>query len=107
VLPSKLANMLASGRPVLATARPGTGLSTEVAGCGLVVSPENDVEFARAIEYLLDNEAARSAFARAARVRAEQRWAREAILNEFEIRLLALLNPELMSASNYSCAHIT
>ncbi|MDB5690149.1 MAG: glycosyltransferase WbuB, partial [Sphingomonas bacterium] len=39
VLPSKLANMLASGRPVAATALPGTGIADEVAGCGTVTEP--------------------------------------------------------------------
>jgi colanic acid biosynthesis glycosyl transferase WcaI len=36
VLPSKLTNMLASGRAIAATAEPGTGLAAEVDGCGLI-----------------------------------------------------------------------
>jgi colanic acid biosynthesis glycosyl transferase WcaI len=39
VLPSKLANMLGSGRPVIATAAPGTGLFEEVSGCGIATPP--------------------------------------------------------------------
>jgi colanic acid biosynthesis glycosyl transferase WcaI len=49
VLPSKLGNMLASGRPVVATAAPGTGLADEVEGCGVVVPPGDAAAFAGGI----------------------------------------------------------
>src|SRR3546814_10977620 len=39
VLPSKLANMLASGRPVVAGAAPGSDLAISVDGCGIAVEP--------------------------------------------------------------------
>jgi colanic acid biosynthesis glycosyl transferase WcaI len=91
VLPSKLANMLASGRPVVATARPGTGLAAEVDGCGLVVAPEHDGAFASAIEHLLDDERGRAVYAEAARRRAGQRWRREAIIEGFEWELARLV----------------
>ena len=39
VLPSKLTNMLFSGRPVVATTEPGTGLYAEVEGCGAITPP--------------------------------------------------------------------
>ncbi len=52
VLPSKLANMLASGRPVIATAAEGTQLHAEAAGCGLIVPPEDAGAFAAAIASL-------------------------------------------------------
>lgn len=90
VLPSKLTNMLASGRAVVATAHPGTGLAAEVDGCGLVVPPEDDRAFADAIERLLDDESARAVYADAGRQRAEQRWRREAIIDEFEYELASL-----------------
>lgn len=41
VMPSKLTGMLASARPVVATAKPGTELATVVQSCGLVVPPED------------------------------------------------------------------
>src|SRR3546814_14541990 len=50
VLPSKLANMLASGRPVVAGAAPGSDLAIEVDGCGIAVEPENPARMADAIE---------------------------------------------------------
>ena len=55
VLPSKLNNMLASGRPVVATASAGTGLASEVEGCGIVVEPGDAKAFAQAITALLDD----------------------------------------------------
>lgn len=80
VLPSKLTNMLASGRPMVATAAAGTGLAREVEGCGLLVPPEDPVAFADAIERLLDDSALHAATGIAARSRAEDRWAKDRIL---------------------------
>lgn len=84
VLPSKLTNMLASGRPVVATASVGTGLADEVEGCGLVASPGNAHGFADAIKQLLDDPELRGRMGRAARERSIQRWSRTAILDSFE-----------------------
>lgn len=80
VLPSKLTNMLASGRPVIATAHPGTGLAREVEGCGIIVPPENAALLARSIEQLIDDPRQLAAFGKAARLKAEQVWDKEAIL---------------------------
>lgn len=87
VLPSKLTNMLASGRAVVATALQGTGLAAEVEGCGLVTPPGDAAAFADAIETLLDDDTARAIYGRAARVRAEEHWSRDAILDRFNTRL--------------------
>ncbi|SDA36964.1 WcaI family glycosyltransferase [Sphingomonas sp. NFR15] len=89
VLPSKLANMLASGRVVLATAIPGTGLAREVEGCGQAVAPEDAAAMARALVSLLDDEASRLAYGLAARNRAEDRWRRQSILSDFAIAFSA------------------
>jgi len=83
VLPSKLTNMLASGRPVVATAAPGTGLAAEVEGCGVVTPPGDARAFAEAIESLLNDEGRRQELGRAARRRAEERWGRGEILRRF------------------------
>lgn len=83
VLPSKLANMLASGRPVVATAASGTGIADELAGCGIATAPGDAWPFAVAIETLIDDEPRRTALGRAARERAGQRWSRSAILAGF------------------------
>lgn len=87
VLPSKLANMLASGRPVVATAEPGTGLANEVEGCGLVTPPEDAAAFAGAIETLIDETQTCICLAENARLIAEKRYAKSSILVMFEKQL--------------------
>lgn len=87
LLPSKLTNMLASGRPVVATAEPGTGLAVEVDGCGVVTTPGDATALADAIERLVDDPARTAALGRAARARAEERWSGERIIGAFEMEL--------------------
>jgi len=83
VLPSKLANMLASGRPVVAIADKGTSLAQEVEGCGAVVSTGDSAGFATAIASLADAPEQRSALGMTARDRAARNWSRQAILAQF------------------------
>jgi colanic acid biosynthesis glycosyl transferase WcaI len=90
VLPSKLTNMLASGRAVLATADAGTGLAGEVEGCGIITPPEDARAFADAIVTLIDNPQQREMYGRNARIRAEERWSKTRILADFEVKLAAL-----------------
>src|SRR5262249_59212507 len=52
VMPSKLTGMLASGRPVLATAAPGTQLFRTVQGRGLVTPPGDVAAFVAALTLL-------------------------------------------------------
>lgn len=87
VLPSKLTNMLASGRPVVATAAAGTGLAREVEGCGLVTPPEQAAPFADAIERLVDDPDLHARLGRAARRRAETDWDRRPIVSRFLERI--------------------
>jgi colanic acid biosynthesis glycosyl transferase WcaI len=93
VLPSKLANMLASGRPVIATADPETGLSRAVAGCGLVTPPEDARAFATAIERLIEDPELRLETGSTARKRAESDWGRGAILDRLCRELEAETTP--------------
>lgn len=90
VLPSKLANMLASGRPVIATAAPGTGLANEVEGCGIVTPPADAAAMATAIQQLMKDAELHRRLSVAARIRAERRWSGEAILKRCEETLIAL-----------------
>lgn len=83
VLPSKLTNMLASGRPVIATADPGTGLADEVEGSGIITPPADAQAMAHAIEHLIDNPDQAESLGKAARARAEERWSRDKILGRF------------------------
>jgi colanic acid biosynthesis glycosyl transferase WcaI len=87
VLPSKLTNMLASGRPVVATAAAGTGLAREVDGCGLITPPGDPVRLAAAIEEILDDPARHATLGEEARRRAEQSWNRDTILSRLCERL--------------------
>ena len=90
VLPSKLTNMLASGRPVLATALPDTALGQEVDGAGLLVPPGNGVAAAMALERLLDAPEERRALGEEARRRALQRWDMSAIITRLRAEFLRL-----------------
>ncbi|MDE2301562.1 MAG: WcaI family glycosyltransferase [Sphingomonadales bacterium] len=90
VLPSKLTNMLASGRPVVATALPGTGIAEEVEGCGIITPPGDAARLAGAVTGLLDDPGARAAFGKAAQRRARDRWARERIITRLEDELLRI-----------------
>ena len=87
VLPSKLTNMLLSGRPVAATASPGTGLAEEVEGCGIVTPPGDAAAFAAAISRLADDSDLAAALGQAGVRRAGERWNRQAILSRLEARL--------------------
>jgi colanic acid biosynthesis glycosyl transferase WcaI len=83
VLPSKLTNMLASGRPILATAWPRTSLADEVEGCGIVTPPGDAAAFAKGIESMLSDPALLERMGQAARQRAEAYWSRDAVLGKF------------------------
>jgi colanic acid biosynthesis glycosyl transferase WcaI len=78
VLPSKLSGMLASGRPVVATCRPGTEIGEIVSQCGLVVPPQDSLALANAIGALADEPALRRDLGRRAREIAETRFDRDA-----------------------------
>lgn len=91
VLPSKLTNILASRRPVVATASPETGLFAEVQGCGITTPPGDETAFSAAIVSLIDNPERHAAMSAAARTQAEERWSREAILTRVEAELADLV----------------
>ena len=84
VLPSKLCNMLASGRTVVAAASGGTGLARELEGVGIAVPPEDPAAMAGAIEWLLEHPDERARLGRCARQRAERRWGKDAIIEGFD-----------------------
>lgn len=84
VLPSKLTGMLASGRPVIATAEPGTELARIVADTGIVVPTEDLAAFNAAVLALASDTARRHALGVAARRYAEQTLDKQPILRAFE-----------------------
>jgi colanic acid biosynthesis glycosyl transferase WcaI len=93
VMPSKLTGMLASGRPVVATANQDTQLANVVRGRGLVVAPEDVSAFATAIETLANDSDLRESFGRNARNFAVSELEKDFILSRFEADLLASRSP--------------
>lgn len=90
VLPSKLTNMLASGRPVVATAKPGTALAEAIEGCGAIAPPADPAGMAEAITRVIDDRMTYAARCQAARDRALDRWDAARTLRRFRQEALAL-----------------
>ncbi|MEZ0167922.1 WcaI family glycosyltransferase [Microvirga sp. TS319] len=88
VLPSKLAGMLASGRPVIATALPGSGIAHEIANAGIIAPPGDVNALCEAIMCLAANQPMRDLLRGNARQRAETHWSKDVILSEFETRVV-------------------
>ena len=90
VLPSKLTAIMASGRPVIATASLGSDVA-RAAGCGgIVVQPGDADALAHAIGRLLGDEALRGQLGEAARAHAVQHWEREAVMQKAFARIHTL-----------------
>ena len=87
VLPSKLTAMLASGKPVIATALSGTEIAHVIKECGVIVPPENPMLFADALISLVDNTELRATMGKAARIYAETYLDKEGVLAAFESSL--------------------
>ena len=90
VMPSKLTGMLASARPVVATAAASTELAMVVgtrAACGLVVPPEDAGRMAEAVMRLATGPSARARMGASGRDYAQRELEREAVLGRFEARL--------------------
>ncbi len=93
MMPSKLTGMLASGRPVIATAVAGTQVHEVVSQCGVVVPPGDAQALALAIQRLTSDPAARHSLGEAARNYAVDKIDSARILLEFE-RALASCHGE-------------
>ena len=91
VMPSRLTGMLASGRPVVATACPGTQLALVVEGCGLTVPAEDPATLYAAALRLVDDEALRLRLGRAAREYAVEHMGKTQVLERFERDLMKLV----------------
>lgn len=83
VMPSKLTAMLSSGRPVVTNARPGSEVAEVVAGCGVVVAPDDARAFAEAVEGLVGDEALRAQYGAASRRYAQGHLGGHAVLQRF------------------------
>jgi colanic acid biosynthesis glycosyl transferase WcaI len=89
VMPSKLTAMLASGRPVIATARAGSQVAEVVSRCGQVVMPGDQQEFMTAVERLGRSPEERQRLGLAGRAFAVEHWSKQAVLRRMleELRL--------------------
>jgi colanic acid biosynthesis glycosyl transferase WcaI len=83
-MPSKLTGMLASGRPVIATADRKTQLARAVEGRGIVVRPGDAKAFADAIEHLASSLDERLQLGKNAREYAITTLEKEIVLSRFE-----------------------
>lgn len=92
VLPSKLTNILASGKPVIVGANRETGLAREVEGCGIAIAPENPQALANAIIRLLDDPIEYGLLSKKARERAVKAWHKEVIISNFENEILKTIS---------------
>jgi colanic acid biosynthesis glycosyl transferase WcaI len=84
VLPSKLSGMLASGRPVVATAKEGTQLYEIVSQVGIVVPPGDPLALSQAVREVAANSSLRAESGEASRKCAEMQFSKKKILFEFE-----------------------
>jgi colanic acid biosynthesis glycosyl transferase WcaI len=94
VMPSKLGNIMAAGRPFIATALAETELGrvTLTSKAGLLTPPEDAGHLAQAIVNLAGDQEGRRKMGRQARKFAEASWGRDKILAEWEQLLYRLVN---------------
>ena len=88
VMPSKLSAIMASGRPVLATARAGSDVEVAASHGGLVVNPGDRTAFIAALERLLDDPALRQQLGTAGRRYALMHWDKSAVLQRMMTGIL-------------------
>lgn len=93
VMPSKLTNILAAGRPSVATADPGTELYKVLNEhqCGITIPPDSVTNLAAGIVELADNIEMREQLGQNARRYAERYLDKDAILSRFENSLRDLV----------------
>ena len=90
VMPSKLTGMLASGRPIIAAAIPGTEIASVLEGRGIVTEPECAQGFADAILELVTDTPRRVACGTAARAYAERALDSGVLFGRLDARLRAV-----------------
>lgn len=92
VMPSKLTGMLASGRPTIATAAPGTQVAEAIAERGIAVTPDIPGELRRAVELLAGDIRLRQRMGMAAREYAVKHLGKNEVLRRFEAEMMSLVN---------------
>jgi colanic acid biosynthesis glycosyl transferase WcaI len=87
VMPSKLTGMLASGRPVIATAARGTQVATAINGCGIAVEPGDMAGVIDAVSTLAGSASLRREMGVNARIHAVEHLGKDRVLERFEQQL--------------------
>jgi colanic acid biosynthesis glycosyl transferase WcaI len=81
VMPSKLINMLASGKPIIATVKEESEIAKILKGAGIVTEPGNVDQFVDAIELIADSKEKREQYGKQARKDAVEYYDRDKILD--------------------------
>ena len=90
VMPSKLGPILASGKPVIATAEPHSHIAEMIKNAGYLVPPENPLALADAVRRLAAAPDERQELGSQGRLTAERELAQDAIFKRIERCLLQL-----------------
>jgi colanic acid biosynthesis glycosyl transferase WcaI len=90
VMPSKLTGMLASAKPVIATADPGTELAQVIEQVGLLVPPDNLNDLCTALRTLVDQPTLRNELGSKGRKFVQAHWDKQAVLQNLVIQLESL-----------------
>lgn len=98
VMPSKLTGMLASARPVIATAASGTQIAATVEGHGIAVEPGDLQALADAVVMLAENAELRLSMGEAARAFSIRELARDTVLLRFESAIEEALDLDVAPA---------
>ncbi len=100
VMPSKLIGMLASGRPIIATAVHGTEIAELIEGCGIRVNPGDSSAFSRAVIHLAESPAERRRLGKVGRRRALSMFRSDVILPNLESQMRRLTKRRLPEMAN-------
>jgi colanic acid biosynthesis glycosyl transferase WcaI len=94
-MPSKLAGMLASGRPIVAMSDAGSGMASMLTTCGVVVLPGDVAAMTAAVSRLLGEPELRHKLGKAARTLACKCFDSEIILGQYQAAIEAMLTDEV------------
>lgn len=94
VMPSKLLGMMASAKPIIATARPGTELANVVNQIGIVIPPQSVEAVVSSILKLVESPELRTEFGEKARDYVINHWSTEKVLGDFEQQLFRAMKNE-------------
>lgn len=93
-VPSKVLSYLCAGRPIVLAA-PADNLAARIiqeAGAGLVVAPDDKQGFVKAVQSVLADENAAREMGKAARAYAEENFALDNVVRQFDTLMLATIN---------------